>query len=81
MTAFFIGDPFILHVIQESRDRTPEMFSHEGEDRQREEVGTAGTKGGKVASKKPTADMTPLSVDPSDDAGDGGGISGLGEPE
>ena len=36
------------------------MFSHEGEDRQREEVGTAGTKGGKVDSKKPTADLTPF---------------------
>ena len=27
------------------------LFSHEREDRQTEEVGTAGTKGGKVASK------------------------------
>jgi len=37
------------------------MKSHEGEDRQRQEVGTASTKGGKVASKKPTADLATLS--------------------
>ncbi len=30
------------------------------DDERREEVGTAGTKGGKVASKKPTADLTPF---------------------
>ncbi len=32
------------------------------DDERREEVGTAGTKGGKVASKKPTADLTPFSL-------------------
>ena len=45
------------------------MFSDGAEDRQREEAGAAGTKGGKVASKKPRADLTPLQTSATDDSG------------
>jgi hypothetical protein len=37
------------------------------DDERREEVGTAGTKCGKVASKKPTADLTPFPIDSVDE--------------